>query len=122
MTSVDVAIPAGDLLTPREIEIMELVAQGCCNREIGERFFLSENTIKTHRRRIAGRLGARNSYHALALALRLGYLPVDAGRVAARPLSDPDPSDELLAAHLREIAGKLREVHGALLARSIDDV
>jgi DNA-binding NarL/FixJ family response regulator len=47
-------------LTKREYEIIELIRQGCTTREIAERLFLSELTIKTHRRNISEKLDSRN--------------------------------------------------------------
>ena len=46
-------------ITPRELEILELIAAGLSNREIAERVFVSENTVKTHSSRIFDKLGAR---------------------------------------------------------------
>ena len=46
-------------ITPRELEILELIAQGLSNKEIAERVFVSENTVKTHSSRVFDKLGAR---------------------------------------------------------------
>ena len=46
-------------ITPRELEILSLVAQGLSNREIATRLFVSENTVKTHCSRAFDKLGAR---------------------------------------------------------------
>ena len=45
-------------ITPREHEILGLIAEGLSNREIGERLFVSENTVKTHSSRVFDKLGA----------------------------------------------------------------
>jgi len=44
-------------MTPRELEVLELMAQGMSNREIAEKLFVSENTIKTHSSRVFDKLG-----------------------------------------------------------------
>jgi predicted DNA-binding protein (UPF0251 family) len=46
-------------ITPRELEILELMAEGLSNREIAERVHVSENTVKTHSSRVFDKLGAR---------------------------------------------------------------
>src|SRR5262249_52231832 len=45
-------------ITPRELEILELIAQGLSNREIAEKLFVSENTVKTHSSRVFDKFGA----------------------------------------------------------------
>src|SRR5262249_35494714 len=54
-------------LTPRELEILGLIAQGLSNREIAERVFVSENTVKTHASRVFDKLGARRRTEAVQL-------------------------------------------------------
>ena len=54
-------------LTPRELEILELIAQGLSNREIAERLFVSENTVKTHSSRLFVKLGAKRRTQAVQL-------------------------------------------------------
>jgi len=61
-------------LTPREEEILRLVAQGLSNAEIAERLYLSENTVKTHIKNILSKLQMRNRSEAAAYAARLGLL------------------------------------------------
>jgi DNA-binding CsgD family transcriptional regulator len=58
-------------LTPRELEMLELVAGGLSNREIAQRAFVSENTVKTHLSRVFGKLGARRRTHAVQRAREL---------------------------------------------------
>ena len=60
-------------ITPRELEILELIAEGLSNREIAERAYVSENTVKTHSSRVFDKLGARRRTQAVQLgkALRL---------------------------------------------------
>jgi ATP/maltotriose-dependent transcriptional regulator MalT len=59
-------------LTDREFEVLELVAEGCTNREIGERLFISEKTASVHVSRILGKLGVRGRVEAATKAQRLG--------------------------------------------------
>ena len=54
-------------VTPRELEILELIAQGLSNREIAETLFVSENTVKTHSSRLFDKLGARRRTQAVQL-------------------------------------------------------
>jgi DNA-binding CsgD family transcriptional regulator len=62
-------------ITPRELEILSLVAQGLSNREIATRLFVSENTVKTHCSRAFDKLGARRRTQAVQLGKELGLLP-----------------------------------------------
>lgn len=54
-------------LTPRELQILELMAQGLSNKEIAARLFVSENTVKTHSSRVFDKLGARRRTQAIVL-------------------------------------------------------
>ena len=61
-------------ITRRELEILELVARGLSNREIGETLFVSENTVKTHCSRVFDKLGARRRTEAVQRSKELGLL------------------------------------------------
>ncbi len=64
----------GDV-SPREHEVLQLVAQGSTNREIAEALFISENTVKTHLRSIMEKLHLANRSQAAAYAARRGLVP-----------------------------------------------
>jgi DNA-binding NarL/FixJ family response regulator len=69
--------PAGgmkDDLTPRECDIMHLVARGSSNREIAGALGIGEETVKTYMRTILPKLGANDRAHAVAICMRRGYL------------------------------------------------
>ena len=82
-----VAIPAGEPFIPdegkrtdlgitrRELEVLELIAQGMSNREIAGKLFVSENTVKTHSSRVFDKLGARRRTQAVQLGKEFGLLP-----------------------------------------------
>lgn len=61
-------------ITPREHEILVLIAEGLSNREIGERLFVSENTVKTHSSRIFEKLGVNRRVQAVQKARELGLI------------------------------------------------
>jgi len=62
-------------VTPRGMEVLGLIAQGLSNREIGERLFVSENTVKTHSSRLFDKLDARNRVQAVRKGKELGLVP-----------------------------------------------
>ena len=62
-------------LTPRELEILELIAAGLSNKEIGERVHVSENTVKTHSSRVFAKLGAQRRTQAVQLGKELRLIP-----------------------------------------------
>ena len=62
-------------LTPREHEILGLIAVGLSNREIGEKLFVSENTVKTHSARVFEKLGVSRRTQAVQEGRRLGLIP-----------------------------------------------
>lgn len=61
-------------LTPREIEVLQLLAEGLSNRMIGERLGISEHTAKFHVNAILGKLGAQGRTDAVMRAARLGLI------------------------------------------------
>jgi len=61
-------------LTPREMDVLELLAEGLANRAIAQRLGISEHTVKFHLNAILGKLGAQSRTEAVVLAIRLGLL------------------------------------------------
>jgi DNA-binding NarL/FixJ family response regulator len=70
------AAPAGRrlTLTERELQVLRGMADGKSNAEIGRELFVSEDTVKTHARRLFRKLGARDRAHAVAAGFRLGLV------------------------------------------------
>ena len=62
-------------ITPRELEILEAMAAGHSNREIAERLFVSENTVKTHAARLFDKLSSRRRTQAVQSAREAGLIP-----------------------------------------------
>jgi two-component system, NarL family, response regulator LiaR len=82
---VEVPTPAGPFipdaariealgLTPRELDVLRLMADGLSNREMADRLCVSENTVKTHASRVFDKLGASRRTQAVQLAKRQGLL------------------------------------------------
>jgi DNA-binding CsgD family transcriptional regulator len=63
-------------ITPREHEILALIAEGLSNREIGERLFVSENTVKTHSSRLFDKMGVNRRVQAVQRGQELGLIPL----------------------------------------------
>lgn len=63
-----------EALTPRELMVLRLVAQGLSNRAIGDGLRVSEDTIKTRMKSILSKLGAKDRAHAVTIAIRRGFL------------------------------------------------
>jgi DNA-binding NarL/FixJ family response regulator len=61
-------------LTPREVEVLKQVAGGNRNRDIADRLFISEETVKVHVKHIMEKLGASDRTDAVAIALRRGII------------------------------------------------
>jgi DNA-binding NarL/FixJ family response regulator len=65
-----------EALTPREVEVLELLAEGLPNKSIAERLGISDQTVKFHVASILGKLGASNRTDAVRRALRRGLISV----------------------------------------------
>ena len=62
-------------ITPRELEILQLMALGMSTREIADRLFVSENTVKTHSGRVFEKLNAKRRTQAVLLGQQAGIIP-----------------------------------------------
>jgi DNA-binding NarL/FixJ family response regulator len=69
--------PSGPQLTPREREVLELLAQGLGVAAIARTMYVSESTAKTHISKIYDKLGAANRAQAIMVAVRAGLLPTE---------------------------------------------
>jgi DNA-binding NarL/FixJ family response regulator len=67
------ASPGNGDLTPREAEVLRLIAAGASNREIARALFVSEATVKTHVNRIFAKTGSRDRAAAMRYAYAHGY-------------------------------------------------
>lgn len=66
--------PIVESVTPRELEVLELVAMGLSNKGVADRLGISDQTVKFHLASIAGKLGAANRTDAVRLAVRRGLI------------------------------------------------
>jgi DNA-binding CsgD family transcriptional regulator len=62
-------------ITPRELEVLRLIAEGLSTKEMAGRLFVSENTVKTHASRVLDKLGASRRTQAVQVAKSQGILP-----------------------------------------------
>jgi DNA-binding CsgD family transcriptional regulator len=62
-------------ITPRELEILDLIASGMSNGEIAEKLFVSESTVKTHSSRLFDKLSAKRRTQAVQIGKELGLIP-----------------------------------------------
>ena len=62
-------------ITARELEILGAIAEGLSTREIAEKLFVSENTVKTHASRLLGKLNAKRRTQAVQMAKEAGLIP-----------------------------------------------
>ncbi|HEY9457591.1 MAG TPA: helix-turn-helix transcriptional regulator, partial [Gaiella sp.] len=76
MTSLLGEILEGEPLTARERDVLAGAADGETAEQTGARLYLSSETVKSYRKRVIAKLGAKNGTHAVALALRTGLLPL----------------------------------------------
>src|SRR5262245_33622564 len=66
-------------LTPREMEVLRYAADGKRNRDIGEKLFIVEETVKVHMKHIMEKLGASDRTQAMAIALSRGIIQLEQG-------------------------------------------
>ena len=74
MTTIAALLHAGKELTAREIEVLQAMAEGESAFQTGARLYVSEETIKSHRKNIIGKLEARNGANAVAIGVRRGLI------------------------------------------------
>lgn len=83
-------VAAGETqLTPREQEILRLVARGLSNAELADTLMVSENTVKTHVKNILGKLHMKNRREAASYAARLGFMGAADGDSLSRQGDSP---------------------------------
>ena len=66
-----------EVLSEREREVLSLMAKGLANREIGERLWIAEATVKTHVTHILAKLGQSDRVQAVLAAVRLGLVDAE---------------------------------------------
>ena len=63
-----------EALSPRELDVLQLIRDGHKNKQIADRLSISENTVNFHIKNIVGKLGANDRTHAVTIAVRRGLL------------------------------------------------
>jgi DNA-binding NarL/FixJ family response regulator len=63
-----------DALSPREIDVLRLIAGGNANKEIAARLSITEETVKGHVKNILAKLGASDRTHAVTIGLKRGFI------------------------------------------------
>lgn len=115
-------------LTPRELSVLRGMADGRKNAEIGRELFISEDTVKTHARRLFKKLGARDRAHAAAIGFQKGLLEGPDVVVPAVPVAAPvDPVLALRIARATKALAEWRQVRDdapddSRFARFFDDL
>src|SRR3954452_13279062 len=94
----------GQLLSTRERDVLQLVAAGMPDREIGDRLFISPKTVEKHVTRARLKLGARSRIEAVLAALRMDLIPWPAA--GAEDASSASPGDDDAEAPVRYRAGR----------------
>jgi len=84
VTTLEAAARYGQPLTHRELQVLQLITDGLTDDRIATRLHVSAHTVKSHLRRIYGKLGARTRAHAVSLAYRK--------RVLLVPTPSPSPA------------------------------
>jgi len=80
-----------DRLTPREREVLQLIAEGHTGRDVAERLFLSPKTVEGHKTRIMEKIGAKNRSDLIRFALRSGIVTLEEGE---RPALEPGSGED----------------------------
>ena len=63
-----------ETLTPREVEVLRHIAEGNRNKDVADRLFISEETVKVHVKHVMDKLGASDRTEAVAIAIRRGII------------------------------------------------
>ena len=75
---IEAATREGDrLITPREEEVLQLVADGCSTPEVADKLFISQKTVKNHLASIYEKLNARDRTQAVLIAVKMGIIKLD---------------------------------------------
>jgi DNA-binding NarL/FixJ family response regulator len=77
---------ARSALTPREVQVLRLVARGRTNRQIGSQLAITEGTVKSHMHRILRKMRVANRAEAAVAAMGMGRLPQKLERLPQRPV------------------------------------
>ena len=85
-----------DTLTPREIDVLRLIAAGNANKEIGAQLSLTEETVKSHVKNILVKLGASDRTHAVTIGLKRGIIDLERLIGTATSLERGEPRDRFL--------------------------
>ncbi len=83
----------GELLSKRELEVLNCVSQGAGNKQIAQELFISENTVKVHLRNIYRKLGAASRTEATTEAIRQGIIAVPGAEVVETAVTPPPPAE-----------------------------
>ena len=75
-------------LTPREVEVLSLVARGLGNKEVGDILGTAPGTVKAHVQNILSKLGARDRTHAVTIALRRGIIHLHSPGISSSLLNN----------------------------------
>ena len=75
-------------LTPREVEVLSLVARGLGNKEVGDILGTAPGTVKAHVQNILSKLGAKDRTHAVTIALRRGIIHLHSPGIASSLLNN----------------------------------
>ncbi len=63
-------------LTPRELQVLQLIRDGCKNKQVADQLSISENTVNFHIKNLVDKLGANDRTHAVTIAVRRGLMPL----------------------------------------------
>jgi DNA-binding NarL/FixJ family response regulator len=72
--AIELAQHVGEVVTPREVSVLKLIAAGNRNQDIAEKLCIAEDTVKGHIKHIMDKLGARDRTQAVAIALQRGII------------------------------------------------